>query len=108
MLLIETGPVLVMNNNNVCCTQTSPPVLSPTTLPPFLDISARHLADVRREDPTFPAPRMVGSLPRWTRESILAWVHGAAETLSDAGTSTTSSKRTAASATRVTAVRDAR
>ena len=37
-------------------------MLDPTTLAEMLRISDRHLADVRREDATFPAPKMLGTL----------------------------------------------
>ena len=40
----------------------------------LLGISARHFDDVRREDPSFPCPRMVGSLARWHRDVVLEWV----------------------------------
>ena len=51
-----------------------PPMLGPETVAEILRISTRHLADLRREDSTFPSPRMVGTLPRWTYESIHTWV----------------------------------
>ncbi len=40
----------------------------------YLDISERHLFDVRREDTSFPVPRMVGSKPRWCPGVIQRWV----------------------------------
>jgi predicted DNA-binding transcriptional regulator AlpA len=39
-----------------------------------LGCSHRFLLDLRRTDPTFPVPRMLGTNPRWTYESIHAWV----------------------------------
>ncbi len=49
-------------------------MLTPTTLAEMLDISERHLADVRREDKTFPAPVMLGTLPRWSPTVIRRWM----------------------------------
>jgi predicted DNA-binding transcriptional regulator AlpA len=40
----------------------------------YLDISERHVRDIRREDDTFPAPRMVGSRPRWSPDAVRRWV----------------------------------
>jgi predicted DNA-binding transcriptional regulator AlpA len=40
----------------------------------MLRCSVRHLHNVRQDDPTFPAPRMLGTSPRWTYETIHAWV----------------------------------
>ena len=39
-----------------------------------LDVSERHVHDIRREDETFPPPRMVGSKPRWSPDVIRRWV----------------------------------
>ena len=36
----------------------------------YLDVSERHVRDIRREDETFPPPRMVGSKPRWSPDVI--------------------------------------
>lgn len=49
-------------------------MLSPTSLAAMLGISERHLADVRHEDPSFPAPVMLGTLPRWSPATILRWM----------------------------------
>ena len=49
-------------------------VLDPAGAAAFLGISDRHLFDVRKVDKTFPTPRMVGTLPRWTESSLLAWI----------------------------------
>ena len=49
-------------------------MLTPTTLAEMLDISERHLTDVRREDETFPAPVMLGTLPRWSPAVIRRWM----------------------------------
>lgn len=51
-------------------------MLAPTTLAEMLDISERHLADVRREDETFPSPKMLGTLPRWSPAVIRRWMEG--------------------------------
>lgn len=40
----------------------------------YLRICVRQLADLRRDDPTFPAPRMVGRKPIWAPRSITTWV----------------------------------
>ena len=55
------------------------PMLDLALLAETLRISRRHLDDVRREDPTFPAPRMLGKLPRWTYETIHNWAEEAAQ-----------------------------
>ncbi|TWH05018.1 hypothetical protein L615_000100001730 [Nocardioides sp. J9] len=50
-------------------------MLTPTTLAEMLEISLRHLADLRREDKTFPAPVMLGkSPPRWSPATIRRWM----------------------------------
>lgn len=40
----------------------------------YLRISIRQLSDLRHEDPTFPAPRMVGTKPIWVPRTIETWV----------------------------------
>jgi predicted DNA-binding transcriptional regulator AlpA len=40
----------------------------------YLDVSERHVRDIRREDETFPPPRMIGSKPRWSPDVIRRWV----------------------------------
>jgi hypothetical protein len=40
----------------------------------YLDVSERHVRDIRRQDDTFPAPRMVGSKPRWCPNVVQRWV----------------------------------
>ena len=54
-------------------------LLSPTALAVLLDISRRHLDDLRREDSTFPKPVMLGRLPRWRPTAIRRWLDGSAE-----------------------------
>ena len=49
-------------------------MLTPTTLAEMLEISERHLTDLRREDKTFPAPVMLGTLPRWSPAAISRWM----------------------------------
>ncbi len=39
----------------------------PKQIAHYLDVSERHVRDVRREDETFP-PRMAGREPRWSRD----------------------------------------
>ena len=51
-------------------------MLDPTTLAEMLRISDRHLTDVRKEDKTFPAPKMLGTLPRWSPAAIRRWMDG--------------------------------
>jgi len=41
-----------------------------------LQISVRHLKTVRDEDPSFPAPRLLGTVPRWAPASIARWLAG--------------------------------
>lgn len=49
-------------------------MLDPNGLAEMLRISERHLTDVRHEDPTFPAPKMLGKLPRWSPTAIRRWM----------------------------------
>ena len=49
-------------------------VLGPKHIAPHLDVSERHVRDIRREDETFPPPRMVGSKPRRSPDVIRRWV----------------------------------
>ena len=49
-------------------------MLTPTTLAEMLEISQRHLTDLRREHKTFPAPVMLGTLPRWSPAVIRRWL----------------------------------
>lgn len=49
-------------------------MLDPPALAAMLRISLRHLSDTRRDDPTFPEPRMLGTLPRWSPDAIRAWM----------------------------------
>lgn len=41
-----------------------------------LQISVRHLKTIRDEDPSFPAPRLLGTVPRWAPASIAHWLAG--------------------------------
>jgi hypothetical protein len=41
-----------------------------------LQISVRHLKTIRDEDASFPAPRLLGTVPRWTPASIARWLAG--------------------------------
>jgi predicted DNA-binding transcriptional regulator AlpA len=43
----------------------------------YLKISTRHLGDIRAEDPSFPPPRMLGSLPRWHPKTVEDWLAAA-------------------------------
>lgn len=42
----------------------------------YLDICVRSLTDLRREDSTFPRPRMVGRRPRWAPSTVIRWLEG--------------------------------
>lgn len=53
-------------------------MLDPTALAAMLRISLRHLTDLRRDDPTFPPPKMLGTLPRWSPAVIRRWMEGPA------------------------------
>jgi predicted DNA-binding transcriptional regulator AlpA len=53
-------------------------MLSPDGLAEVLNISRRHLDDLRREDLTFPRPLMLGRLPRWSPVVIRQWTQGSA------------------------------
>ena len=39
-----------------------------------LDVTERHIRDIRREAETFPAPREVGTKLRWDPDVIRRWV----------------------------------
>lgn len=41
-----------------------------------LQISVRHLKTIRDEDSSFPAPRLLGTVPRWAPSSIARWLSG--------------------------------
>ena len=43
----------------------------------FLGVTTRTVEKVLCSDPSFPAPRYVGRLPRWSAGRIQAWVHEA-------------------------------
>lgn len=49
-------------------------MLDPTALAEMPRISERHLTDLRREDPTLPALKMLGTLPRWSPAVIRNWM----------------------------------
>jgi predicted DNA-binding transcriptional regulator AlpA len=49
-------------------------MLDPPALADMLRISIRHLDNVRRDDTSFPRPRMLGTLPRWSPEVIRRWM----------------------------------
>lgn len=49
-------------------------MLDPNGLAQMLRISERRLTDLRHEDHTFPAPRMLGTLPRWSPSAIRRWM----------------------------------
>jgi predicted DNA-binding transcriptional regulator AlpA len=61
----------------------------------MLRCSVRHLHDLRQDDPTFPIPRMLGTSPRWTYETIHTWVELPSRT---AATTPTADPATEASA----------
>ena len=39
-----------------------------------LKISVRNLTNVRKNDPSFPKPRMLGDCPRWSPELVRGWL----------------------------------
>ncbi|MEZ0579255.1 hypothetical protein [Nocardioides sp. MH1] len=45
----------------------------------MLGISESHLADERRENPEFPAPRYIGRIPRWICGTVLTYIAAAAD-----------------------------
>ncbi|WP_311215502.1 hypothetical protein [Aeromicrobium sp. WCS2018Hpa-33] len=67
-----TGAVMDIAPHTAACR----PFLDPEAVAALLGVSRRHLDVVRAKDPSFPLPREVGSLPRWTYESLQAWVAG--------------------------------
>jgi predicted DNA-binding transcriptional regulator AlpA len=68
----RTGPVQGMNTNLFAPFLDR--VVGPVGAAEVLEISLRTLDNVRDNDPTFPAPRYIGRLPRWTVSTLLAWV----------------------------------
>ena len=66
------GPVQGMNTNLFAASLDR--VVGPVGAAEVLEISLRTLDNVRDNDPTFPAPRYIGRLPRWTVSTLLAWV----------------------------------
>jgi predicted DNA-binding transcriptional regulator AlpA len=71
-----------MTHNDCCRTGSpSPRPFDRETLADYLRVSLGHLDDCRAEDPTFPAPRMLGTLPRWSPAVIDAWIAGASSRL---------------------------
>lgn len=73
--MTETITQLTVPDHHRPCTEL--PVGSPARFSWILDdvaaalqISVRPLKTIRDEDPTFPAPRMLGTVPRWAPVSI--------------------------------------
>ena len=56
------------------CPDQFPEVLGPKELAAFLRVSEGSVLNARDNDPTFPKPKMVGTLPRWTKRRVLAWL----------------------------------
>lgn len=83
----QSGPTSSSTPPTVLCTCTgvhhlplgSPDKFcwTPDDLAAALDISVRSLTNLRSSDPTFPAPRMLGTLPRWSPETIHRWLNEA-------------------------------
>lgn len=42
----------------------------------YLNVSERHIRNLRKRDASFPAPRMVGRRPRWAADAVPSWVAG--------------------------------
>jgi predicted DNA-binding transcriptional regulator AlpA len=40
----------------------------------YLKVSERHVRDLRREDDSFPPPRMLGRKPGWSPDVVRRWV----------------------------------
>ncbi len=59
------------NNTRVPVNDTA---WDPQQVADYLKVSVRHVFDVRREDETFPPPRMVGRKPRWSPDVVRRWV----------------------------------
>ncbi|MFJ6133929.1 hypothetical protein [Janibacter terrae] len=74
-------------------------MLTPTTLARMLEISDRHLTDVRREDPTFPAPVLLGTLPRWSPATIRRWMERSTTPCCDGDTTPGAAARAVAGGT---------
>lgn len=56
-------------------TQTTlSPALSREEVAAYLGVSTRTVINLQEKDPTFPAPRYVGRLPRWCPHRIQEWV----------------------------------
>lgn len=51
-------------------------MLTPAACAEMLGISERHLTNLRKTDPTFPAPKMLGTLPRWSPSVIRRYMEG--------------------------------
>ena len=62
-----------MDNDNTR-TPAEESAWGPKQVARYLDVSERHVFDVRREDDTFPPPRMVGRKPRWSPHVVRRWV----------------------------------
>jgi len=60
-----------MNTHDTC---GHPRVLSDDGVAALLDISTRHLSNIRKNDPSFPEPCWLGTLPRWHSDAILSYV----------------------------------
>ena len=75
--MVHAGPVLAMTNYDGFVPTER--MLTPSTLAEMLNVSDRHLTDVRHEDGTFPAPVMLGTLPRWSPTAIRRWMDRGSE-----------------------------
>lgn len=42
-------------------------------------ISRTQLYKIRRDDPSFPKPTMLGNIQLWSRETVLSWMEAKAE-----------------------------
>jgi predicted DNA-binding transcriptional regulator AlpA len=96
----STSPATLAATSGAGCTSCCRlrRILGPAGVAALLELSERHLTDLRAEDPTFPTPRMCGRLPRWDAETIIAWVAAPAGTPHGAGSGATGQEhRTAAS-----------
>ncbi|WP_100501210.1 helix-turn-helix transcriptional regulator [Geodermatophilus chilensis] len=40
----------------------------------YLNVSERHIRNLRKKDASFPTPRLVGRKPRWPADAVPRWV----------------------------------
>ena len=70
---LRTGPVMANTINEVPADE---PAWDTQQVAHYLRVSDRHVRNLRKKDPTFPLPRMVGRKPRWSPCAVPTWVTG--------------------------------